>query len=272
LNGQRGTLEIDSATIALAELQQRTHAERPNWLPDDEQVITYSRRGNGLIDVRIYVSPDDALFEELQTVVAAADIAPHLHALVFEGPDEGANGTREWNFRPLIATDAYFPALRKLFIEPSSPGDHNGSIIGWIYKEENQTASLVRRMPQLRDLTVPSTPEDEFFQVPLLELRQLRVDFGFDRQDFLANFSHSIGFPALRVVELGFTHIHSADNPDVIAPFEEYQELFLAPSFAAVEEVVLRNPGLSDDEVRLLLAERRDLQLTITRTHAAYRR
>lgn len=260
------------AVAALEELQHRTDADLPYWLPDDEQVVTYSRRRDGLIAVRIYVSPDDTLFEEIQTVVASEDIAPHLHALVFEGPDEGANGTREWNFRPLIATDAHFPSLRKLFIEPSSPGDHNGSIIGWVYDEENQIANLVRRMPQLTDLTVPSAPGDEFFQLPTTNLRALRVDFGYDRQDFLRNLGRSNSFPYLRVVDMGYSHPGLADDPNVIATFEEYQELFLARAFSAVEEVVLRNPRLSEDELNILLGERRDLRLTIIRTYDAYRR
>jgi len=260
---------MNSALTILTDIRKQFDNDAPLWLPDDRQVVTFNVRRDGLIDLRIYVSPDDEIFDEIQQLLSEPDIASALSGLIFEGPDEGANGTREWNFRPLLETAAAFPELRTLYIEPSAPGDHNGSIIGYCYDEEAQVAKLIARMPNLTDLTVPSAPQYDIFQLSPRLITHLRVDFGYDRLDFLANLADTCGFPNLQVVDFGVAHPRSAENPDVIAPYEEYAQLFDAPSFSGVREVTLRNSGLNDDELSRLLALRRDLQVTTIQVHAS---
>jgi len=91
------------------------------------------------------------------------DVADIVTSLAFTGPDEGANGTRDWDFGPLLEVDVHFPVLRSLFVKPTEPADHNTSLICRADLEEGgDIARFVAKIPYLTELTIPNAPDASF--------------------------------------------------------------------------------------------------------------
>jgi hypothetical protein len=49
-------------------------------------------------------------------VLSLPEVASRVASLTFDGPDEGANGTRDWDFSWLLAQEVTFPELEQLII------------------------------------------------------------------------------------------------------------------------------------------------------------
>src|ERR1043165_4764398 len=115
----------------------------------------------------------------------------------------GANGTRNWDFTPLVESSAVFPQPTSFFIEPSAPEHHNQTIIAKDYDEDGMIARLLTRFPRIESLTTPSAPNASFFEIGIRPLVYLRVDAGYDTQNFILNLSKSSCFPSLRLLDYG---------------------------------------------------------------------
>jgi len=255
----------------LAELQHALSREAdPNRWDEEGPRLLLGETG-GLVDLAFYGSPFDDPFFDLQEILAEPEVAPQVRSLSFRGPDAGANGTRHWDFGPLVGSEAHFPGLRSLFIEPTLPEHHNASILGEGYEEDGMLAGLLQRMPALERLTSPSAPDQRFFEVGARPLAYLRVETGYDRQDFLRNFNASSCFPGLQVLEFGdFDDRSAPEYPESCATYEEYGALFRSAAFAPVKYFILRNPALSREQLQALKALRPKLLFRVIHSHGEY--
>ena len=198
-------------------------------------------------------------------------VADDITSLSFSGPDEGANGTREWNFAGLIGTDVTFPILRSFYVRPSEPDHHNGSLIvqdGKIMEEGGDIARLVAKMPYLTELTVPNAPDASFFQQSLPHLKILRIGGNFDTQNFIQNLAGATNLPSLSILdftestELQMTWAKDRDD-SYVTSFEAYENLFKSHVSETLNGLTLRNTRLSREQLEHLQALRPGLQFMV---------
>ena len=233
--------------------------------PENLQYLAIIQTGD-VFHLDFYGECFEKSFIDLLNTIAAPDVARSIGSLVFRGPDEGANGTLNWNIEPMLATDATFSRLERFSIRLNQPGDHNCPIAGADYDENGVLAKLLSKAPRVHELTVPSAPDSSFFEVGERPVRCLSVDAGYDTQDFVANFARSSCFPNLKCLEWGeYNQTHMDDYLENCTPMEHYQELFRSNAFGSVTKFVWRNPACTDDEIKDLKTLKPGLQLLVVR-------
>ena len=191
-------------------------------------------------------------------LLSQQEIADKIISLRFEAADEGANGTKEWNFKRLVDSGVIFPNLRSFSVGLTNPTDHNTAIMvsgdrSEPFDEGGIIARLVSVMPELRSLTVPSAPNKSFFELGPLKLTELIIQAGYDRQNFIENLADcdSNHFPDLLLIDYSdyryvFDHVAGTETP-----FESYKKLFLSPLFRQerlsfwLRDSILTGPQLS---------------------------
>ncbi len=255
----------------LQALQQSiSRRNEPDQMDEDTEKL-YFTESQGLFYVEFFGLPGGEAYNECLQAICEPTVAPHLRSLAFRGPDEGANGTRNWDLTEIIASGSEFPALNSLFVEPTSPEHHNQSIIGSDYEEEGQIGRLLAKTPALKSLTVPSAPDAGFFQAGTRPLLILRIDSGYDHQDFIANMSRAACFPKLRMLDFGdYSQRYMENYQKQCTPFGDYELLFKSATFTGVGRLNLRNALLSADQLRQLHELRQDLQLFAIEAHGEY--
>ena len=218
-----------------------------------------------------YGEPFSEAFTDLLETLSKPDVAACVQSLTLRGPDEGANGTKNWNIEPLLANDVAFPQLDSFTIQLAQPGDHNRSIVADTYDEDGVIARLVKQSPQIRHLTVPSAPNAEFFKTGIRPLQFLSVDAGYNTQEFISNLSVSDSFPELRCLEWGeYNETYMENWQTSCTPFADYDRLFRSAAFASVKRFVWRNPVCSAQQINELKGFRPDLQLLVVRYESEY--
>lgn len=213
---------------------------------------------------------EQPVFAELQDALAEPAIAQALHALSFTGPDEGANGTREWVFTPLIERGVPFPHLRHLAIPQADNTAHNAVCIvreGEILDDAGDVGRMVALMPALESLELPQAPDPAFFKVPLPALQRLKIGAGHNPNGFIAHLArHAAQYPALRQLDfsdvLGPFMEPEGDWPPT--PFEDYEALFESAIGQQLWAMVLRNAQLTEAQYRQLDQMRRNVSLQVT--------
>ena len=223
--------------------------------------------------VDFYGDPFGEPFGELLDALLDVDVAHSLVSLVIRGPDEGSNGTRNWDLTSLAAGDTDFPWLRSLNIEQTKPADHNRSVVAQTYEEAGVLARILAKAPRLEVLVTPSAPNAEFFQIGKRPIRHLSVDAGYDHQGFIANFARSACFPDLRSFEFGeYNETYMEDFSAHCTPFRDYCELFASSAFAPVKVFQWRNPVCSPAELAEIGRLKQDRQILIVRWSADWMR
>ena len=180
--------------------------------------------------------------------------AEKIVSLTFDGPDEGANGTNGWDFSRIVNSKVTFPNLRIFKVKLTDMGDHNQSIIGSRYSmsEDGMIAKLIKKMPNLETLAVPSAPDKSFFDIGEHPLRQLIVQAGYNSQDFIENFAESGNFYQLGALD--FSDLHDSldcySEQDFIQ-FETYKKLFESNAFSTSKHFhfTLRNSTLTKEQL-----------------------
>ncbi len=204
----------------------------------------------GLARLDFYGCPFGDSFADLLAALADAEVAGVIAALDLRGPDDGSNGTRNWDLTPLADSGAAFPTLRRLSIEQAKPADHNQTIVGQSYDEDGVLAKILAKAPALEVLVTPSAPNADFFRAGRRPLELLSVDAGYDHQGFIANLAASACFPSLRSLEFGeYNETYMADFAAHVTPFADYRALFASPAFASVNVFRWRNPTCSPEEM-----------------------
>lgn len=218
--------------------------------------------------VDFFGNPADSVFRDVCEAISQAQVAERLTALILRGPDRGANGTCNWDLEPLASPHVRYPRLTTFNIEQGRPGDHNFHIVGESYDENGVLGRLLRKMPALQQLVAPSAPDREFFRGGRHPLRRLSINAGYDHQDFLRNLAETTNLPELTTLEYG--------EPTGVG-FDDFKHA-TARNYAAVvsssalplQALILRDPHLSDAELRQLKALRPRLQLRVIRVQHAY--
>lgn len=216
----------------------------------------------GLIAVD-YFGSSWAGFSEALEAIAAPGVAEHIGTLRIAGPDEGANGLKNWNFAALIDAAPRFARLRDLTIAPSDPGDHNQAVV-----EDDQLPALIALMPTLRRLTLPQAPEPAFFDLDLPELRRIRTGGDHRTRGFIANLARAQRLPALGFVDFSDSLapflMKEAQPPEWSStPYDDYAALFASPVAERLWGIRLRNARLTEAEYRALQDMRPSLQFSV---------
>jgi hypothetical protein len=268
---------MPSAIEHLTLLQQKvSRPNLPDWSIHEIRRLLFFEI-DGLLHVAYYGLPwpDPAEEEEEEAVLplfetlCQPEVAHQIASLILSGPDEGANGTRDWDFSPLLAQEVTFPELRSLIIKPSPLENHNFAIVGSGYEESGQLAAWISKAPQLKHLAAPSAPNAEFFQVGHVSLNSLRIDAGYDAQEFILNLSRSSS-PEIYTLDWGEVHNFHHDLWEAgCTPYEHYDALFRSP--ACPRDVTLRNPNLTDEQLAALAAIKRRTHLRVIRTSVGKR-
>lgn len=210
-------------------------------------------------------------YEDLLNTLANPDIAACARSLNLRGPDEGANGTKNWDIEPLLATETSFSELETLAIQLNQPADHNRSVVAADYEEDGVLARLLAKAPRLQELTVPSAPNRAFFEAGHHPLRFLSVDAGYDTQNFISHLAGSTCFFELRTFEWGEYHeTYMDDYLTRCTSLDDYRELFQSEAFGSVTRFVWRNPVCTEEQIRELKALKPDLQLLVVRYSDKY--
>jgi hypothetical protein len=262
--------EATSAAKRLRELQPDALEPTVDFSDENVEKI-YVAEVFGLLHVEFYGAPFGEFFLRFLAMLGEPEVATSLRSLTFRGPDEGANGTRNWDFTSLLVGAATFPNLTTLFIEPTAPEHHNQTIIAVDYEEEGQLARLLTKTPALRSLTAPSAPDDQFFAREPHPLSHIRIAAGYDHQGFIRNLGESPCFPMLRTLDFeDFNQRYEDDYLASCTPFEDYVRLITSSTFAGVQLLSLRNSPLSSEQLQTLRGLRRDLTLRAIQSHGVY--
>lgn len=242
---------MTGAAQTLSELQSRV-ADRsdPGYPLDFQERVLFAPLGPGW-HVEFYGSPFEESFSDFLRSISRPEVANRLVGLTFDGPDDGSNGTKDWNFRPLLDEKPVFSKLSALSVARTLPEHHNQSVVAeGGYDEAGQIAELLACCPVLEHLTVPSAPSATFFQQGERPLKELRVHAGYDTQDFIWNLARSFCFPELRDLELGnFDQSIVEQGLGEVPPFKHYRAFFLSPASASLRQCTLRNTLLTEDEL-----------------------
>ena len=113
-------------------------------------------------------------FCALLDLLSEQKYADRVVSLIFDSPDEGANGINDWNFTRLVNANVNFPNLEEFKVKLTDLGDHNTSLINDDDGNDIIT-KLVAKMPSLVHLTIPSTPDDTFFSLEHRSLQSMVV-------------------------------------------------------------------------------------------------
>lgn len=249
----------------------------PLWLSDYNYLTITPMRGGLHVEYfgEVHARP---LAWTLECLSEQA-VADTLTSLVFSGPDEGANGTREWEFTSLLDTDVTFPILRSLAIRPTAPHEHNRSQIqraGAMMEEQGEIARFAAKAPNLSELVVPNAPDQSFFEHPMPNLHSLRIGGGYDTQAFVDNMAASSNLPNLKTLdftestELQFTW-KAQREPDAVTSPAAYEKLFRSKAFDSLRSLYLRNTCLTLEQLEALQAIRPQLQfMVIQEPHGGY--
>lgn len=191
----------------------------------------------------------------------------HIISLIFNGPDAGANGTRNWNFNRLINSDIVFENLESFKVPLTEVGDHNQSVIGEYDEENGMIAKLVAKMPKLKTLELPSAPNEDFFNLPKLNINHLSIQAGYDHQNFIENLSKSKNLTMLKSLDYTepFDHFGDMDEEEFTS-FENFSKLFESELFLYQDFYLkLRENRLTKEQLEKL-KEIRNIQLLHIKT------
>jgi len=259
------------AVKLLRELQECiSESSQFNWDGGDYERLLFAEV-KGLLHIEFYGEPWRETFAGFVKLVCIPDVASKIGALFFRSPDEGANGTNNWDFSKLIESEITFPNLKILFVEPYQLDWHNHPIIAECLEEAGMISKLITKMPNLQSMTVPNAPDASFFEMRRQSLSYLRVESGYDHQNFILNFSRSLCFPNLEVLDFSdYNEQYVDDYPAACTPFEYYVELFRSQAFASIRMFVLRNAVLSETELAELHGLRKDITFRFVKSYGDY--
>ncbi|GAA3755698.1 hypothetical protein [Flavobacterium ginsengiterrae] len=147
-------------------------------------------------------------------------------------------------------------------------GDHNTSIIQRSneFDENGIIGELISRMPKLKSLTLPSAPDKSFFKIGNHPLKSLKLQAGYDHQNFIENFSESSNYTFLTQFDytdlIDFNDIPKEDYTS----FESYIKLFKSKAFSTIQHFKLRNAMLSKEQL-FHLQNIKDIQFLNIKVH-----
>lgn len=210
-----------------------------------------------------YFGEDYGIPDAAAKLLAKADIAEHIVSLRIDGPDQGANGTREWRFDPILKARPRFSILRDLWIRPTATSDHNFSIVA-----DGQLSPLLSLMPQLTNVTVPNAPDSVFFDTAHPSLRSITIGMEWRTHGFITNLAHASNCPELSLLDFSdslapFLAYARQESEWDSTPFADYVALLKSPVGQKLRMLRLRNTRLSEAQFLELQSLHRHLQFSV---------
>lgn len=259
----------------LLELQKKIYQEESQ---EYEFFIEYSSRlfffpVGQFYDLYFYGdgNSDSEAFRMFLEFICKQENADRIVSMRFGGPDEGANGTKNWDFEQVANSNVMFPNLKRFDVQLSDYADHNRSIIGKDYYEDGIIAKLLVKMPALVSLSVPSAPDKSFFEIACHPLEDLRLQAGYDNQNFIRNLAQSNNFQSL--ISLDYSDVMDFNNAtkDCYTSFEDFKVLFTSSTFSTVRRFVLRNSMLNKEQLIELQCLNKNIQfMYVDAKHGQY--
>jgi hypothetical protein len=262
-------------TLPLEQLRHKLSTPAEGYLNPTLYACLSVVEFDGLLHIDFFGSPFNEPYLELCGALCNPAVVERLASIVLRGPDEGANGTCNWDLSSLVEGDTTYPALKLLSIQQNGPADHNRKIIAADFDEAGVLGALLQRAPVLDMLITPSAPDASFFAVRDHPLRYLNVDAGYDTQNFIGNLANSTCFPRLQYLEFGeYNETYLNTFPQGCTPFSDYERLFSSSASTNLRSFTLRNPVCSSNELATLrsLRSARDLQFKVVRFSCEYLR
>jgi hypothetical protein len=210
-----------------------------------------------------YFGEDYGIPDAAAKLLAKQEIAEHIVSLRIDGPDQGANGTREWRFDPILKKRPQFSMLRDFWIRPTATSDHNFSIVA-----DEQLSPLLSLMPQLTNMTVPNAPDTAFFDVPYARLRSIMIGMEWRTHGFIANLAQATNCPALTSLDFSdslapfLTYDQQEPEWDSTA-FDDYIALLKSPVGQKLRMLRLRNTRLTESQFVELQSLHPHLQFSV---------
>ncbi len=221
--------------------------------------------------VDFFGEPFSEEYSQFLLSLRSPETSKTLAAVRMSGPDEGSNGTKNWDLSELVAGEHLFPMLRSFHVERGLPGEHNRAIVAESYEEDGVLARLLEKAPDLMSLSSPSAPDSDFFQVRNRPLRSLKVDAGYDHQNFIDNLANSSCFPDLTCLEFGeYNESYMDDFEASCTPFSHYAKMFRSKTGRNLQSFVWRNPIVTQEQLSELRTIVPSLQMQIVRWSAEY--
>jgi hypothetical protein len=242
--------------------------DSPLHCNDFRNRLLFADVGNGLAIEYfgdVWQDGDESAWDVFLQTLSNPAIAERLTSLRITGPDEGANGSRTHDFGVLIQSKASFPKLLELYIRPTGVSDHN-----FVGIEDGQIALLIVKCPNLEMLTLPQSPEPDFFNIQLKHLRYARFGMSWQTFGFVRNMALHHNMPELRMLDFtdSLSVFHppkapSAEYDDSMTPFEDYCALIKSPAIHKGMVLHLRNAALDEAQFKQLNGLK-DVQLSVS--------
>lgn len=255
---------MDGAQI-LEGLRRELQEENARCIdPDIGPRLDYAKWGDGF---RVWAFGIDVPF----TALARDPVARELVSLTIDSPDLGANGTCNWDLTEFADSDVVYPMLRHLRIARNAPDRHNRCIIARTYDEDGVLGRIAKKAPQLESLETPSAPSANFFEAELKSLMHLRVDAGFDTNNFIRMLAQASFPPKLCGLEWGdYAERYMEDWRSKTTPFADMAALVGCEGFGQIKAFSLRNTAYANDELKQLKALRPGLSIRVVTSAHAY--
>ncbi|MCU1289204.1 MAG: hypothetical protein JWN60_1433 [Acidobacteria bacterium] len=260
---------MDEVIRELKELQTKINLQNDGTWAYEESLM-FCEIGK-LLKVSFFGSPTDESFTEILETLSKKAVAEKVRSLIFDAPDEGANGTNNFDFTFLAESKVVFPNLINFSVKLTEPKNHNRTIMAQTYDEEGVIAKLINKMPKLLALQVPSAPNEEFFDLDSHPLEYLVMQVGYDRQNFIFNLSNSSCFKNLWHFDFtDYQETYVEHWEDYCTPFEDFEQLFNSKAFDSVKVMILRNLTFTDEQITRLKSLRENILFNLIRTESKY--
>jgi len=101
-------------------------------------------------------------------------------------------------------------------------------------EENGMIAKLVSRMPNLEQLVVPSAPDNSFFDIAKHPLKFLKLQAGYEHQNFIDNLAESKNFKQLTALDYtDLIDVYDVADEDY-TNFDSFVKLFNSKAFSSV--------------------------------------
>jgi hypothetical protein len=210
-----------------------------------------------------YFGEDSEAFDAVAKLLAKQDIAEHIVSLRIDGPDQGANGSREWRFDPILKAKPCFAILRDFWIRPTATSDHNFSIV-----EDGQLSPLLALMPELTDMTAPNAPDGQFFETRHPKLKSIKIGMEWRTHGFIHNLAEARSLPNLTLLDFSDSLApflaYDQQKPEWDStPFDDYCALLKSPVGQKLRMLRLRNTRLTKAQFEELQSLHKNLQFSV---------
>ncbi len=174
--GRWAAYALGGQDLAMMNMLDELEARLRNMSPETtyETRLWVGRTPDGVF-VDFFGEPFSEEYSQFLLSLRSPETSKTLAAVRMSGPDEGSNGTKNWDLSELVAGEHLFPMLRSFHVERGLPGEHNRAIVAESYEEDGVLARLLEKAPDLMSLSSPSAPDSDFFRSEIDRSGHLRL-------------------------------------------------------------------------------------------------